>query len=155
MTSTEALETEDIPENLCRSAALHWHEWERSMPRSAARLCSSRRWTQFSWRRPGSHALRHGLRQKAFKEVRLKAKVLKMATSGKQIKVEIEADGQTREELYDAPGGVGRVPNAADLGLKTPKSRRRQGLHQGGANQRTSTNPFTASAISPVDSSGP
>src|SRR5712664_463521 len=37
--------------------------------------------------------------KKAFKEVRLKAKVLKMATSGKQIKVEMETEGQTREEL--------------------------------------------------------
>src|SRR5213593_3326597 len=39
--------------------------------------------------------------KKAFKEVRLKTKVGKMATSGKQIKVQFELDGQKKEELYD------------------------------------------------------
>ncbi len=39
--------------------------------------------------------------KKAFKEIRLKTKVGKMATSGKQIKVEFELDGQKKEELDD------------------------------------------------------
>ena len=48
--------------------------------------------------------------QKAFKEIRLKASVVSMATSGKQIKVESETEGQKREELYDrVPVAVGRV----------------------------------------------
>src|SRR5882724_6999753 len=78
--------------------------------------------------------------KKAFKEVRLKAKVLKMATSGKQIKVEIEADGQTREELYDRVlVAVGRVPNAADLGLENTKvTLDDKGFIKVDANQRTS-----------------
>src|SRR6266487_4525943 len=38
--------------------------------------------------------------KKAFKEVRLKTKVSKMATSGKQIKVEFELNGEKKEELY-------------------------------------------------------
>ena len=60
--------------------------------------------------------------RKAFKEVRLKAKVLKMTTSGKQIKVEMEFDGQKKEELYDRVlVSVGRVPNAEDIGLENTK----------------------------------
>src|SRR5947199_1831545 len=39
--------------------------------------------------------------KKAFKEVRLKTKVSKMATSGKQIKVEFDMDGKKTEEPYD------------------------------------------------------
>jgi dihydrolipoamide dehydrogenase len=57
--------------------------------------------------------------KKAFKEIRLKAKVLKMSTVGKQIKVEIEFDGNKIEELYDRVlVSVGRAPNSADLGLE-------------------------------------
>jgi dihydrolipoamide dehydrogenase len=57
--------------------------------------------------------------EKNFREVRLKAKVVKMATVGKQIKVVTEKDGQQKEELYDRVlVSVGRVPNAEDLGLE-------------------------------------
>src|SRR5258706_6999890 len=57
--------------------------------------------------------------RKAFNEVRFKTKVGKMATSGKQIKVEFEVDGQKKEELYDRVlVAVGRVPNSQDLGLE-------------------------------------
>jgi len=60
--------------------------------------------------------------KKAFKEIRLKAKVLKMATAGKQIKVSMEYNGQTLEEHYDRVlVAVGRVPNKADLGLENTK----------------------------------
>jgi dihydrolipoamide dehydrogenase len=60
--------------------------------------------------------------KKAFKEVRLKTKVSKMATSGKQIKVEFDLDGRKTEELYDRVlVAVGRVPNAEDLGLENTK----------------------------------
>ncbi len=59
---------------------------------------------------------------KAFKEVRLKTKVGKMATSGKHIKVEFEVDGQNKEELYDRVlVAVGRSPNAEDMGLENTK----------------------------------
>jgi len=51
--------------------------------------------------------------KKAFKEVRLKTKVSKMATSGKQINVEFELDGQKKEELFDRVLiAVGRTPNS-------------------------------------------
>jgi dihydrolipoamide dehydrogenase len=60
--------------------------------------------------------------KKAFKEIRLKAKVLKMATVGKQIKVEMEFDGKKIEELYDRVlVSVGRAANSADLGLESTK----------------------------------
>jgi dihydrolipoamide dehydrogenase len=60
--------------------------------------------------------------KKAFKEIRLKAKVTKMATAGKQIKVEMEFNGQKLEELYDGVlVAVGRTPNSADLGLENTK----------------------------------
>jgi dihydrolipoamide dehydrogenase len=60
--------------------------------------------------------------RKAFKEVRVKTKVSKMATSGKQIKVEFDANGQKKEELYDRVlVAVGRSPNSADLGLENTK----------------------------------
>jgi dihydrolipoamide dehydrogenase len=60
--------------------------------------------------------------KKAFKEVRLKTKVSKMSTVGKQIKVEFDQDGKKIEELYDRVlVAVGRSPNAEDLGLENTK----------------------------------
>jgi dihydrolipoamide dehydrogenase len=53
--------------------------------------------------------------EKAFKEIRLNTKVVKMATAGKQIRVVFE----DREELYDRVlVAVGRTPNCQDLGLE-------------------------------------
>ena len=60
--------------------------------------------------------------KRAFKEVRLKTKVGKMATAGKQIKAEMEVDGEKKEELYDRVlVAVGRVPNCEDIGLENTK----------------------------------
>jgi dihydrolipoamide dehydrogenase len=60
--------------------------------------------------------------KKAFKEIRLKAKVLSMATAGKQIKVVTEFNGQKVEELYDRVlVSVGRKSNSSDLGLENTK----------------------------------
>ncbi len=57
--------------------------------------------------------------QKAFKEIRLGVKVSQMATAGKQIKVRMEYNGRTLQELYDRVlVAVGRVPNSNDLGLE-------------------------------------
>ncbi|HSH94296.1 MAG TPA: dihydrolipoyl dehydrogenase [Roseimicrobium sp.] len=62
------------------------------------------------------------LAKKNFKEIRLKAKVLKMATAGKQIKVDIEFEGNKLEELYDRVlVAVGRAPNSGDIGLENTK----------------------------------
>jgi dihydrolipoamide dehydrogenase len=60
--------------------------------------------------------------EKAFKEIRLKAKVLKMATYKKQIKVTMEHNGKELEELYDRVlVSVGRAPNSNDIGLENTK----------------------------------
>lgn len=57
--------------------------------------------------------------QKAFKEIRVNTKVLRMATAGKQIKVTMEVGKEKREELYDRVlVSVGRAPNYGDLGLE-------------------------------------
>jgi dihydrolipoamide dehydrogenase len=63
--------------------------------------------------------------KKAFKEVRLKSKVLEMKTAGKQIKVVSEFNGQKLEELYDRVlVSVGRASNGGDLGLENTKVER-------------------------------
>lgn len=63
--------------------------------------------------------------EKAFKEIRLKTKVLKMATIGKEIKVTLQVDGQEKTELYDRVlVSVGRVPNCEDFGLENTKINR-------------------------------
>jgi len=60
--------------------------------------------------------------KKMFKEIRLKAKVVKMSTAGRQIKVESEYNGEKFSELYDRVlVSVGRVPNSKDLGLQNTK----------------------------------
>ena len=60
--------------------------------------------------------------QKAFKEIRVNTKVLKMSTAGKQIKVAMQVGGEQREELYDSVlVSVGRVPNIGDIGLENTK----------------------------------
>jgi dihydrolipoamide dehydrogenase len=60
--------------------------------------------------------------QKAFKEVRVNTKVLKMATAGKRIKVTMQLDKEQREELYDRVlVSVGRSPNYTDLGLENTR----------------------------------
>ncbi len=60
--------------------------------------------------------------RRAFKEVRLKTKVEKMITVGRQVKVTMEVDGQKIEEMYDRVlVSVGRVPNSENLGLENTK----------------------------------
>jgi dihydrolipoamide dehydrogenase len=63
--------------------------------------------------------------RKNFKEVRLKCKVAKMATAGKQIKVTFDLEGQSKEELFDRVlVAVGCAPNCGDLGLENTKVER-------------------------------
>ena len=62
---------------------------------------------------------------KNFKEVRLKTKVSKLATKGKKIMVVTDSAGQEKEELYDRVlVSIGRVPNCDDLGLENTKVER-------------------------------
>ncbi len=77
--------------------------------------------------------------RRAFQEVRLNAKVQKMATSGKQIKVTMEAAGKKLEELYDRVlVSVGRIPSCDDLGLENTRvGRDDKGFIQVNAQQQT------------------
>jgi dihydrolipoamide dehydrogenase len=124
MTSTEALEIEEIPENLLLVGGGYIG---MEMGTVYAALGSKIVLVE---------ALDHVLAgadpdlvrpvmanvKKAFKEIRLKAKVTKMTTAGKQIEVEMEYNGQKLTELYDRVlVAVGRVPNSADIGLKNTK----------------------------------
>jgi dihydrolipoamide dehydrogenase len=124
MTSTEALEVEDIPENLLvvgggyigmEMGTVYAGLGSKIILVEA--LDSVLMGADPDLARPVvANAKR------AFKEIRLKAKVTKMATVGKQIKVEMEYNGQKLCELYDRVlVAVGRVPNSADLGLENTK----------------------------------
>lgn len=63
--------------------------------------------------------------EKAFKELRPKTKVSKMSTAGKKIKVVFDGPGGTKEELYDRVLiSVGRVPNGENIGLENTKVER-------------------------------
>jgi dihydrolipoamide dehydrogenase len=77
--------------------------------------------------------------QKAFKEIRLGTKVVKMATAGKHIKVTLESNKEKRDELYDGVlVSVGRSPNCADLGLdNTRVSKDDKGFIKCNAQQQT------------------
>lgn len=78
--------------------------------------------------------------KKAFREVRLKTKVAKMSTAGKQIKVVIDNGTEQKEELYDRVlVSVGRVPNCDDMGLENTKVERdEKGFIKVNARQETS-----------------
>ncbi len=142
MTSTEALEIEDIPENLLVVGGGYirdgyWGTVYASLGSQVVlveALDSILLGADPDLARPVLAYAR-----KAFKELRLKSKVLKMATSGKQIKVEIEFEGQKKTELYDRVlVSVGRVPNADDLGLENTKvSKDDKGFIKVDAQQRT------------------
>lgn len=124
MTSTEALEVEDIPENLLvvgggyigmelgtvyaalGSKIVLVEAMDAILATADADLA----------RPVVANA------KKMFKEIRLKAKVVKMSTAGRQIRVAMEFDGKQVEELYDRVlVSVGRVPNSKDLGLQNTR----------------------------------
>jgi dihydrolipoamide dehydrogenase len=141
MTSTEALETEDIPENLLVVGGGYIgmelgtvYATLGSKVVMVEALDSILMGADPDLTRPVM-----AYAKKAFKEVRLKAKVLKMSTSGKQIKVEMEVEGNKLEELYDRVlVAVGRVPNAEDMGLENTKvTRDEKGFIKVDSNQRT------------------
>jgi dihydrolipoamide dehydrogenase len=124
MTSREALEVEDIPENLLVVGGGYIG---MELGTVYARLGSTvvlvealdaiLAGADADLARPVVNQAK-----KMFKEMRLKTKVGKMATVGKQIKVEFEIDGQKKEELYDRVlVAVGRSPNSQDIGLENTK----------------------------------
>jgi dihydrolipoamide dehydrogenase len=124
MTSTEALEVEEIPEKLLivgggyigMELGTVYNTLGSSIVLVEA-LGSILQGADADLTRPiVKYAETH------FKEVRVNARVHKMATSGKQVKVTIEWNGATKEELYDGVlVSVGRAPNSRDLGLENTK----------------------------------
>ena len=124
MTSTEALEVEDIPENLLVVGGGYIG---MELGTVYAALGSKVTVVEaldnvLTGADPDLARPVVANAKKMFKEIRLKAKVLKLATAGKQIKVEMEYNGQKLSELYDRVlVAVGRVPNSADLGLENTK----------------------------------
>jgi dihydrolipoamide dehydrogenase len=141
MTSTEALETEDVPENLLVVGGGYIgmelgtvYATLGSKVVLVEALESILLGADPDLARPVMAYAR-----KAFKEVRLKTSVSKMSTSGKQIKVEMELNGQKVEELYDRVlVAVGRVPNGQDIGLENTKAQQdEKGFIKVDANMRT------------------
>jgi dihydrolipoamide dehydrogenase len=125
MTSTEALELEEIPKNLLvvgggyigMELGTVYATLGSSVVVTEA-LSSILTGVDSDLARP---VMRYA--EKAFKEVRLNTKVGKMATSGKQIKVTLTANGKPKEESYDRVlVSVGRIPNCKDLGLENTKA---------------------------------
>src|SRR5947207_7782048 len=103
MTSREALEIEDIPENLLvigggyigmEMGSVYAALGSRVVVVEA--LDSILAGADADLVRPVMNAAK-----KAFKEIRLKTKVAKMATSGKQIRVTMDDGSKSTEELYD------------------------------------------------------
>src|SRR5579859_557414 len=124
MTSTEALEIEDIPENLLVVGGGYIG---MEMGTVYAALGSKITLVEaldsiLAGADPDLARPVMANAKKLFKEIRLSAKVTKMATVGKQIKVESEYQGQKLSELYDRVlVSVGRVANSKDLGLENTK----------------------------------
>lgn len=124
MTSTEALEIEDVPERMLIIGGGYIGMELGTVYRTLGStivlveaLGSILQGADADLVRP---VLRYA--EKNFAEVRTNARVLKMATSGKQIKATIEHEGQTRDELYDRVlVSVGRTPNSRNLGLENTK----------------------------------
>jgi dihydrolipoamide dehydrogenase len=128
MTSTEAIEIEEIPENLL---VIGGGYIGMELGTVYARLGSNvvvveALQTILTGADPDLVRPVAKLAEKNFKEIRLKTKVAKMATSGKQIKVSMDdGSGQSRDELYDRVlVSVGRVPGGVDLGLENTKVER-------------------------------
>ena len=77
--------------------------------------------------------------EQAFQEVRLRAKVLQVATDGQQVRVTVDTPEGPREERCDRVlVAVGRAPDCADLGLEhTTVERDERGFIKVNAQQRT------------------
>src|SRR5436190_7285211 len=124
MTSREALEVEDVPENLLvvGGGYIGMELWTVYATLGSKVVLVEALDTILAGADPDLARPVINYAKKAFKEMRVKTKVSKMATSGKQINVEFEMDGQKKEELYDRVlVAVGRSPSSEDLGLENTK----------------------------------
>lgn len=124
MTSTEALELEDIPEDLLIVGAGYiGMELGTVYAALGSKIVLAEALSSIL---PGVDpdlargAMRYA--EKNFREVRVRAKVLKLMPSGKKINVTTEMNGETKEESYDKVlVSIGRGPNTAQLGLENTK----------------------------------
>ena len=124
MTSTEALELEEIPKNLLVVGGgyigMELGTVYATLGSSVAMveaLGSTLVGIDSDLVRPVMRSA-----EKAFNEIRLNTKVVKMATSGKQIKVTLAVGGKQMEETYDRVlVSVGRAPNCKNLGLENTR----------------------------------
>lgn len=127
MTSTEALEIQDVPENLLVVGGGYIGMELGTVYAALGSRVTMVEALDAVLMGADADLVRPVLKvvEKAFREIRLKTKVLKMATSGKQIKVRMESDGREVEEQYDGVlVAVGRTPNYNDLGLENTKVER-------------------------------
>lgn len=142
MTSTEALEMEEIPESLLvvGGGYIGLELGTVYATLGAKVVLAEALGTLLSGVDPDLVRPVARYAEKAFKEVRLGVKVSKMATSGRQVKVTTEMSGQKVEELYDRVlVSIGRIPNCADLGLQHTKvARSDKGFIQVDEKQQTS-----------------
>jgi dihydrolipoamide dehydrogenase len=124
MTSTEALEIEDVPENLLVIGGGYIGMELGTVYAALGSKVTVIEALDSILAGADPDLLRPVVKyaQKHFKEMRVKTKVTYMATGGKQIKVVSESESGKKEELYDRVlVSVGRVPNCADLGLDSTK----------------------------------
>lgn len=142
MTSTEALEIEDIPENLLVIGGGYIGMELGTVYAALGSKVTVVEALDTILAGADPDLVRPVLKyaQKNFKEVRVKTKVTAMATSGPQIKVTVEGEGGKKEELYDRVlVSVGRVPNCGDFGLENTKIERdEKGFITVNAQQQTS-----------------
>lgn len=124
MTSTEALEIEEIPKNLLVVGGGYIGMELGTVYATLGSQVVLTEALSSALVEVDSDLVRPVMRyaEKAFKEIRFNTKVVKMATSGRQIKVTLTVNGEQREEMYDRVlVSVGRVPNCKDLGLENTK----------------------------------
>ena len=124
MTSTEALELEEIPKNLLVVGGGYIGMELGTVYATLGSRVAMVEALSSTLVGMDSDLVRPVMRfaDKAFEEIRLNTKVVKMATSGKQIKVTLAVDGKQAEESFDRVlVSVGRVPNCKDLGLENTK----------------------------------
>lgn len=124
MTSTEALEVQEIPENLLVIGGGYIGMELGTVYAALGSKVSVVEALDSILAGADADLVRPVIKyaQKNFKEVRTKTKVTQMSTAGKQIKVVVEGEAGKKEELYDRVlVSVGRVPNCNDLGLENTK----------------------------------
>lgn len=121
MTSTEALDIEEVPQNLLIVGGGYIGMELGTVYASLGSAVVVAEALPTVLQGADQDLVRPVLRRvgRLFKEIRTGVKVQKMATAGKQVKVTMEVGGQVREELYDRVlVSVGRMPNTTDLGLE-------------------------------------